>query len=331
MRLFETAGNPAPPGAMVLQVTTRDGVRLRTARWSCGEPRGTVTIAIGRSEFIEQYFEIVRALLARRFAVVVFDWRGQGQSDREIAHASRGYVSSLGGYRRDLEALEAYVLRLHAPKPWFALGHSMGAALLIDQAHDGASPFERLVLTAPMIDISLRHRRAVRLAVSVADVLGFGTRLIPRGSEQSLFIRSFEGNILTSDRRQYQRLATAIRNLPALAVGAPTIHWLRCAFELMQRFKAPGYAPTTLVPMLIIAAGMDRIVDTAATERFAIGLKAGQCITIPGARHQIIMDTDLVTAQVWAAIDAFIPPYDARRQDPARATRMPKPAKVGLF
>ena len=329
MQLFETAGNPMPPRSTVSGITTSDGVRLRTARWSSEAPRGSVALAIGRSEFIEQYSEIVRGFLARQFDVVAFDWRGQGQSDREIAHGRRGYVSSFAGYRRDLEALEAYVLRPFAPKPWFALGHSMGASILIDQAHDGASPFERLVLSAPMIDIPLRYARTIRRCVRAADALGLGTRLIPGGREESLFIKAFEGNVLTSDLRQYQRIATAIRVLPALAVGAPTIRWLRCAFELMDRFKEPGYAPSTLVPTLIIAAGVDRIVDTAATERFAIRLKAGSCITIPEARHQIIMEGEAITDQVWAAIDAFIPPYEAKRPDHQR--RLPRPAKVGLF
>ncbi len=331
MQLFETAGNPTPPRATVAAITTSDGVRLRTARWSSDASRGSVAIAVGRSEFIEQYFEIVRGLLARRFDVVVFDWRGQGQSDREIAHGRRGYVSSFAGYRRDLEALEAYVLRPSAPKPWYALGHSMGASILIDQAHDGASPFERLVLSAPMIDIPLRHKRAIRRCVRVADLLGFGTRLIPGGREDPIFIKSYEGNILTTDLRQYQRIATAIRVLPALTVGAPTIRWLRCAFDMMQRFEKPGYAPSTLVPILIIAAGADRIVDTAATERFAIRCKAGHCITIPNARHQIIMESDAITDQVWAAIDAFIPPYEATRPEPSLTFRLPFPEKVGLF
>ena len=40
-----------------------------------------------------------------------------------------------------MEALENQVLKVFAPRPWFALGHSMGAAVLLDQAHDGESPF----------------------------------------------------------------------------------------------------------------------------------------------------------------------------------------------
>ena len=95
--------------------------------------------------------------------------------------------------------------------------------------------------------------------------------------------------------------------LPKLAVGAPTVRWLASAFDLMQRFENPFFAVETMVPILIVAAGADRIVDTAATERFAIRLKAGSCIVVPGARHQLIMESDPAVAQFWAAFDAFVP------------------------
>lgn len=308
MELFETAGNPMPPGAVVSGVRTRDGLRLRVARWPVARgSRGTVALAIGRSEFIEQWYEVVAALLARRFDVVVWDWRGQGQSDRETRHARRGHVSSFAAYRRDLVAVESQVLRAFAPRPWFGLGHSMGAALLIDQAHDGTSPFERLVLSAPMIGLPLRRRAAIRTAMRLMDLLGLGARLVPGGRELSPLTRAFADNILTRDRRQYERLATTVAQLPRLAVGAPTVRWLNGAFDLMERFENPFYAVETVLPILIVAAGADRIVDTAATERFAIRLKAGSCLVVPGARHQLIMESDAATAQFWAAFDAFVP------------------------
>ena len=308
MELFETAGNVMPHGAIVSGVRTRDGLKLRVARWPVsGAARGTVAIAMGRSEFIEQYYEVVAALLARRFDVVIWDWRGQGQSDREIRQGRRGHVSSFAAYRRDLVAVEAQVLRAFAPRPWYGFGHSMGGALLIDQAHDRTSPFERLVLSAPMIDVPLRYKKSVRALARVVNAVGFGSRLIPGGKEVSPFTRAFVDNVLTRDPRQYRRLATAITQLPKLAVGAPTVRWLVGAFDLMQRFENPFYAVETLLPILIVASGADRIVDTAATERFAIRLKAGSCLVVPGARHQLIMEGEAVTAQFWAAFDAFIP------------------------
>ncbi len=308
MDLYATPGNPIPPGAILQVVRTRDGRRLRTARWVARASRGTVIVAMGRSEFIEEYFEVIAALLARHFDVVAWDWRGQGASDRECRRPQRGHVKSFSGYRRDLDAIERQILVPLARKPWFAFGHSMGAAILIDQAHDGASPYERMVLSAPMIGVPLRAKGLVRRFARFANLVGLGKALIPGGREDSAFaLRTFETNILTSDLAQYRRLEAAIGALPAFVVGAPTMGWLDGACRLMKRFERVRYPVDVLTPILIVAAAEDSIVDTRATERFALRLKAGRCITIPHARHQVIMETPEIIAQFWAAFDAFIP------------------------
>ena len=307
MDVFETPDNPLPAEPIISVVRTRDGLQLRVARWTSANSRGTVTIASGRSEFIEQYFEVVQSLLARRFDVIAFDWRGQGLSDREIGDRRRGHVSDFAGYHRDLLAIESQILRVFAPRPWFGFGHSMGAAILLDQAHSGTSPFERLFLSAPMIDVPLPFKATTRRVVRLLDRLGLGRVYVPGGSARPMFLRGFDGNVLTSDRRRYWRLADAVAQRPEMIVGSPTIRWLKGALDLTERFEDPRYSVATLLPILVVAAGADRIVDTAATERFAIRLKAGRCITLPNARHQLFMEQDAITAQFWAAFDAFIP------------------------
>lgn len=73
--------NPAPPGAIVTRIKTTEGMALRVARWPAGAPpRGTSAVLPDYAECIEIYFEVVRELLERGFAVAVMDWRGQGLS-----------------------------------------------------------------------------------------------------------------------------------------------------------------------------------------------------------------------------------------------------------
>ena len=59
--------------------------------------------------------------------------------------------------------------------------------------------------------------------------------------------------------------------------------------------------------MLIVAAGRDRLVSTPAIETFAIHLRAGSHVVIPGAEHEIMMEQDQMRSQFWAAFDAFVP------------------------
>jgi len=54
------------------------------------------------------------------------------------------------------------------------------------------------------------------------------------------------------------------------------------------------------------------LVDTAATEYFASRLKAGKCLTLAHARHEILMERDPLRELFWAAFDAFLPERAAR-------------------
>ncbi|WP_255565154.1 alpha/beta fold hydrolase [Methylovirgula sp. HY1] len=314
MKLYATLNNPPPPGAVVSAITTKDGIALRVARWTAGPTsRGTVVVLPGRAEFIEKYFETVGELLERRFDVVVMDWRGQGLSQRQLSNRSKGHIDDFDIYQLDLAALADNVLGPFCSKPWFALGHSMAGAILIAQAHAGCSPFARIVMTAPMIAVAeLRLKKAAELLAEGLDILGFGGAYIPGGGNMPIYLRPFAGNPLTSSEARYRRTAAIIRAAPDVAIGHPTVGWTNAAFHLMRQFEDADYPRRTLTPILVIAAGADRIVSTPATESFASRLKVGKIITLPYARHEILMEHDQFRAQFWAAFDGFIPGLDDR-------------------
>src|SRR5215203_1752379 len=157
LQLHETPSNPAPRQGVVMRVLTEDGVPLRVVRWrpTTRRVRGTVCLLQGRAEFVEKYFEVVRELRRRGFAVVAFDWRGQGLSGRQVSNARKGHVRSFKDYRLDLETVRDKVLIPYMPEPHFALAHSMGGAIALDAAYEGWLPFRRLVTTSPMINLCL--------------------------------------------------------------------------------------------------------------------------------------------------------------------------------
>jgi len=75
----------------------------------------------------------------------------------------------------------------------------------------------------------------------------------------------------------------------------------------MERLNEPRAAFAIRVPVLVIAAGRDPVVDTPAVERFAARLKTGSALVLPTARHEILMESDDIRAAFWAAFDAFVP------------------------
>src|SRR4051794_20362014 len=183
MKLVSIPANPAPEDAVSGSVETPDGVSLRYVRWLPPPSRkGTVCIFQGRAEFIEKYFETVRDLQARGFAVATFDWRGQGLSDRALEDREKGHIRNFSEYATDLRAIMEQVVLPDCPPPIFALGHSMGGAIAIRACHDGSRWYDRVVLSAPMI--GLRSGPLLSAAGPLARILrmlGRGNAYIPTG------------------------------------------------------------------------------------------------------------------------------------------------------
>ena len=165
MTLVSIPANPVPSDVVSGTLKTRDGVSLRFARWAPPPGRrGTVCLFQGRSEFIEKYFETVRDLRARGFAVATLDWRGQGMSDRALRNPRKGYVRNFAEYQIDLDSFINQIVLPDCPPPIFALAQSMGATILLRAAHaGGARWFDRMVLLAPMIGLpGMRRSRPTR-------------------------------------------------------------------------------------------------------------------------------------------------------------------------
>jgi lysophospholipase len=314
MELIETPANPAPPGAQVVGLRARDGAALRCAYWRpAGPPRGSVALIQGRAEFIEKYFEVVGELLSRGFVVAAFDWRGQGLSQRLLRNGSKGHVGSSTDYRLDLEAFLHQALAPDCPRPWYALAHSMGATILLDETAgqdfgEAAAPFERIVAVAPMLDFcGLPGRPFAHGLIDSLHGLGLGRLSTTPGRRRTLVETPFPGNVLTRDPARYQRAVQILRAAPALELGAPTIGWVHAAYRLMARVTAPGVAERIRTPALFLTAGHERLVSNRAIELFARRLKNAACVALPAAEHELMMERDETRAQFWAAFDAFIP------------------------
>jgi lysophospholipase len=309
MKLVSIPANPIPDSVDTGSLRTSDGVSLRYARWAPPAGRkGTVCLFQGRAEFIEKYYETAADLRARGFAVATLDWRGQGLSDRLLPDPLKGHVGNFSEYDLDLQAFMQEVVLPDCPPPLFALGHSMGGAILIRAARQGRRWFDRIVLSAPMIALrGTRNTGAARAIAAVGRLFGMGTSYVPGGDRVPVNTRPFVGNMLTSDPVRYARNAAVLEAEPALGVAAPTFGWADSAFRVMNDFSRHAYGSTIRQPILLIGAGRDAVVSTQAIETFAMRMRAGSHLIVPGAEHEMLMEQDQYRSQFWAAFDAFVP------------------------
>jgi lysophospholipase len=312
MKLVSLSINPVPNGARVSAFEGYDGLKLRSALWepTRGPVRGTICIVQGRGEFIEKYFEVIADLRRRGFAVAIFDLRGQGGSERMLSNPRKGHVVAFTEYDRDLAIFIDEIVKPALPQPLIGLGHSLGGNILLRNAQDEASPFARMVLLSPMIAIHENmlgvSPTVARIYANVACLLGLAGTYVRGGGDEPEDFKNFETNRLTTDYARWSRNKAIIDAAPELALGSPTVGWLRAALRSTAMLLRPDYPKYVCVPMILFAAGADKVVSTKAIEDFAVDLKFGAQILMPGSRHEILQASDATRQRFWAAFDAYM-------------------------
>ena len=307
MDLHPTPDNPLPEGADCVTVRTRDGLALRAMRALVAEPKGTVVVVGGRGDFIERYFETMRDLMARGYCVASLDVRGQGGSPRLLNNRYRGHCRSFADYNEDIRALMTQAVLPACPPPYFALGHSTGGHIFLQVLRE-RTWFSKAVAVAPLVGIVYGHwpLPLVRLLVILATGLGLGWMYLPGQGRLPLGRDDFDGNPLTSDRRRWCRDSGVLEAASTLGLGAPTFSWLKAAMRSTASLQSMGKRHRLRAPVLIVAAGLDTVVDNEAIRGFARRVPGVSLVFIREAMHEILTESDPVRDQFFAAFEAFV-------------------------
>jgi len=304
--LVTTPEAPVPPGGEAEWFRGARGAQLRAALFKpAGRVRGSIILSGGRTEPIEKYYELIGDFLERGFVVLAHDWRGQGLSARDLPNRLKGHAKGYKDYLEDFQALlRSFADRL--PKPWVAVGHSMGGCLtLLAMAH-GERRFAGAVLSAPMLGVKTGKVpvKQARLAARLENLFGRSGRYV-LGQLGSPFDDAFDGNVLTHDRARFARTCGLLAAEPKLALGGPTWGWLDFAFRATAYLARPERLREITVPVVIVSAEDDQLVDNAAQAAAARHLPQGKLISVPGAFHEILMETDPMRNIFLRAFDAL--------------------------
>ncbi len=285
-------------------VTTRDGARLRCALWSSPQatPRGTVMIMTGYSEFIEKYYEVAWDLQKMGFAVLCFDWRGQGLSTR--AHPERrGWVQNYATMVDDAIEISEWLQRRGAPSPLLGLGHSMGGNVCIRLLQNHPSLFQAAVVTAPMLGLKGLPNWLLRSLTEAVSRAGMDGSFAPGAKENDPHGPHIP---LSSDQRRIDAWRSYLRTDPWLITHGVTWRWLREAVASIQEVIQPANAARITTPLLIANPLSDSLVDPVPTRRFADMCDAAQLLEVADSEHELLQECDSLRAQFFNAFDAFI-------------------------
>lgn len=303
---------PVPDSGKAEWFRGADGATLRAATFfPDGPARGTVVLSPGRSEPLEKYFEVVDDLLARGFAVLLHDWRGQGLSARALPDRLKGHARGFRTFVADHTALlDAFETR--TPKPWIAVSHSMGGCLTMLALAHGETRFAAAVLSAPMLGLNTAGVPPwlARPLAFVMSRIGLSGEYVQTPYDP--LTQTFQGDGLTHDEPRYNRYQAQLRANPEIALGGMTWGWADFAISACAWLRASRSIEKIAVPVTILGAELDNRVLNADSKAIARRLPKGRYIEVPGAFHEILVETDARRAVFWRAFDETVDPLAPR-------------------
>ncbi|OED46971.1 alpha/beta hydrolase [Leisingera sp. S232] len=281
-------------------VHTSDGLRIRAGHWRPkGKAKGTVLLFPGRTEYIEKYGPAAAEFADRGFATVTVDWRGQGLADRMLAERRLGHVEKFTDFQKDVDAVVRLAKQLDLPRPWFLVGHSMGGAIGLRALMQGLD-VNACCFTGPMwgIQIPALLRPLATFLGSIAPYLRLDDRLLPTTTlEQYVQTTPFEGNTLTTDPGMYKLMHAQLAAQPDLALGGPTIQWLRVSLQEcadLETMRSPA------LPCVTFLGTDEQIIDVDAVHTRMDRWPGSELELIKGGQHEVMMEAPEIRTQVFS-------------------------------
>ncbi len=298
-------GGAAPTRCVWLKAS--DGTRLRAACWQLPDACGHVLLFTGRTEYIEKAAVPAAEWLARGYAVVSLDWRGQGLSDRAVEPRLKGHVGDFSEFQMDVDAVLASGLLDDLPGRRVLMAHSMGGCIGVRTLSRAGNPagIDVAILSAPMLGIALDGMARVvsGILVALSNVFGLGTRWPPLGDVRTPYVWSeFDGNVLTSDRAMWDWMGDALRQHAELALGMPTLGWLSAATRETRALGALG--PLTM-PTMCLLGEAEEVVSKSAI-RAAVPSLGFALHEIADCRHEVLIEAPAIRAEGWSHVDRFL-------------------------
>lgn len=268
--------------------------------------RGIVLLLNGRTEFMEKYHMTANRLSKMGYHILSMDWRGQGLSFRELSNRHKGYVEYFDHY---VEDLRLFYHRFAEPwhLPVIIMAHSMGGHIalryLINQAKSLSMPasIEKVILIAPMMDIitSPFPRRMAGPLADLAVRMGLADAYVPGQKDYYRENFQFKNNPLTHDPMNFQMEHMEMEKNPDLALGGVTWNWLKAAFDSISMVTSKSNLSRVKTPVWIASAAQDRVVCNAMQKKVCQALPCATIISVPGALHEILFETDAVQRRLW--------------------------------
>ena len=250
--------------------------------------RQGVVIMHGLGEHCGRYAHVARFFNALGFVVRTYDHRGHGQSD-----GGSGDVPDSTILLRDAHmVISDFSSQLAGPP--ILLGHSMGGLFAARYALEQLSPLRALILSSPALAIRMSTFQHGLLKVASSLIPGVG---LPNGlqtrylSHDGEVVRAYQNDTLVHTRLSARLLTSMLQSMDYCHAQASDLR----------------------IPLLLLVAEDDHLVDPHGSRRFLEKLKTDQLAAhfYAGFYHEIFNELDATRVfddlRAWLELQQFTP------------------------
>jgi acylglycerol lipase len=242
-------------------IVARDGMRLPLRRWEAeGAPRAVIVALHGMSDYSNAFDMPAKVWTKLGITTLAYDQRGFGRSD------NAGLWAGADAMRADLNDAVSAARARYPGVPVFALGESMGGAVVLTALASSTSPaVDGVILIAPAVwsrgDMPLLYRTALFL----------GAHLLPG----MILSNSAAGRVVTITPSDNVPMLRALGRDPLFQKKTRT-DTLFGLVDLMDEARTAPEHVTSAPPILFLYGANDQIIPAKPTQTViaALGPKA---------------------------------------------------------
>ncbi|MBP5231754.1 MAG: alpha/beta hydrolase, partial [Clostridia bacterium] len=253
--------------------------------------RGTAVLVHGFTESIEKHAEMIWYYLQNGYRVCIYEQRGHGRSFHDNGKIHVTDIDRFDRYADDLQIFTEKVVS-RCPGPYVLHAHSMGGGVSALYLERGGTFFRKAVLNSPLF-----APNTYGLPVGLCrGLFGFfkgiglgGRRIVTEGDYPGR--EEFETSCTSSPNRFYG-YEMMKRRTPYFQNYCATNRWAYESLGLKRKLLGKGGPEAIAIPVLVVSAELDRVVQVPIQKAFADRLKQGSYLLVPDVKHEIYLSPD---------------------------------------
>lgn len=265
-----------------LQIAYRHFVHPESAE------RKLIILVSGRAENMLKWSEPAYDFYHQGYDVLLFDHRGQGYSARLLKDVEKGHLDEFRFYVDDMAKIIEKITALFDYQTQYLIAHSLGSLISTYYLANCDHRINKAVLSSPFYGVPLKHPIRDELIIAIMNLLGQGERYVfGKGPYKQAHLAHNELSFCKTRMKWMNRVN---RKNAELHLGGPTFRWVHLCLNAIRRL--PNVIPRIEIPVLILQAEKEKIVENKTLEKLTALFPNARCEMVLNAKHEILFERD---------------------------------------